>query len=145
MAFGDYGRDALIDPAPGGLGEYVFVNSHEEEDEFGVTTSIDRTANTAGTGTVIQAGAPTPEPLRITGKIFTYAQRQKLIDFTQKSEVNTLIYRNFYGEEFEVLITGYKDKPNRTLFNGRDAGMRKHYYTYSMEMTVVNVRSGAWG
>ena len=139
-----YGRDTLIDPAPGGLGTYQFYVGHDEESEFGSNTSIDRTANTAGTGLVMQAGEPSIEPISITGKILTLAQYQKLVAFERKSRHNTLIWTDFFGDSYEVVISAFKAKRMRTLFNRRDPGMRYHYYQYTLEMTVVTVKAGAW-
>lgn len=139
-----YGRDTLVDPS-GAVGAYVFDIGHDEEDEFGSTTAIERTANTAGTGLVMQAGEPSIDPIRITGKAMKLSQYQKLVAFERQSKLNTLIWTDFFGDSYEVVISSFKAKRVRTLFNRRDpANMRYHIYQYTLEMTVVTVRAGAW-
>lgn len=139
-----YGRDTLVDPS-GVVGTYVFDIGHDEEEEFGSTTSIERTANTSGTGVVMQAGEPVIDPIRITGKAMKLSQYQKLVAFERQSKLNTLIWTDFFGDSYEVVISSFKAKRVRTLLNRRDLpNMRYHIYQYTLEMTVVTVRAGAW-
>lgn len=144
MTYGTYGRDAFIDPAPGGLGTYEFQVGHSDEDEFGNGRAIAVTSNTLGEVAVRQQGDEEPMVLTLRGTILHRNQHEVFVMFYRKSAVNTIIFRDFYGEEFEGVIQSYKSQRKRTLRNPRDPSISRHYYTYVIVFHVVKVKTGAF-
>lgn len=140
-----YGRVRLTDPAPGGLGFYDFQVNYNSEEEVGKERSIERTANTGMTGAVRQQGDDGPLIFRFTGTILHKAQHQALRNFYEASKSRTIIFRDFEGEEHEVLITAYKAKRKAVVHNSKDvANARLHIYEYTMSLDVIRTISGVW-
>lgn len=144
MSYGTYGRDTLIDPAPGGLGEYVFQVGHSDEEEFGTGRQLTVTSNTAGGLAVFQQGDDEPLILTLHGTILHKNQHEKLIAYTKKSRDHTLIFRDFFGEEYEVIVASYKTARKRTMRNPRDTGMLLHTHSFTLVLSVVGLVQGAW-
>lgn len=148
MAYKTYGRDTLIDPAPGGLGTYAFDINHLEEDEYGNERQLTVTRNTSDGIAMTQQGDSAVQTKVLKGTILKESQHAALAAFAKKSgrldPTNTLIYRDFYGEEFEVLIQSYKVTPVRLSQNRRDPTMRRHKITYTLVLLIINVRNGAF-
>jgi hypothetical protein len=61
-----------------------------------------------------------------------------------KCETRSIYFTDFAGDSYEVLITAFHPKRLRTMRNPRDPGARLWYWTYTIEMMVLAVRSGAW-
>lgn len=145
-----YGRNQFIDLAPGGLGTYTWAVNHSEERELGGSRNIERTATTDGGigGVVRQQGVDDPLTLSFDGTIFTEAQHQKFIAFYAIGRVRTIDFVDFTGARYEVLIASYKPTRKPTVRNPRDpynvAGNQLHYYTYTLELDVIKVKSGPW-
>lgn len=144
MTYGDYGRDTLIDPAPGGLGTYVFQVGHNEEEPVGGQRNLTVVTNTTGGIGLRQQGDDEPLTLTLSGTALHEHQHTTLTAFFRKSKLNTIIFRDFFGQEFEVIITSYKAKRNRTIRNPRDASINFHYYTWTLVLDVITVRNGPW-
>lgn len=146
MAYGTYGRDTLIDPAPGGLGTYEFEINHQDEEEYGNERQLTVTRNTADGIAITQQGDSAVQQRTLTGTILTKDQHEKLAAFTKKSgrldPTNTLIFRDFFGEEYEVLIQAYRVKPVGVMRNPRDPGMRKHILRFTMVLLIIDVKNG---
>lgn len=140
-----YGRDTLIDVMPGGLGEYQFPINHETEDEFGGERSIEHTAPTSNVGAVRQQGDDGPLVMRLQGRILHKAMHQTLQNFFEQSRTRTMRFRDFEGEEYEVLITAYKAKRQGVVLNSKDlTNARLHIYSYTLQMEIIRVISGTW-
>lgn len=130
------------DPA-GVRPDYAWPINHSEEEEGGRVRNIETTALTAGVGLVMQQGADSLPTLRYTGTILTEAQKAAMDSWFELCRGQTIIFRDFTGDEAEVIVTAFKPRRVRTMRNARDlANAPLHYWTYSIEMTVIRVISG---
>lgn len=144
-----YTRVKLIDPSygiVGNLGTYDWDVNYDEENTFGRTRNIDATQNTGATDFIFQQGADEPMVISVSGKALTKMQHAKFCAFYSRSQYQTMIFEDFEGAQFEVMITSYQPKRVRAARNprGQAGGAGLHYYTYTLEMMVLNVLSGDW-
>lgn len=128
---------------------YEWHVNHSEEQELGKERSIEHTGLSGGflsgsTGVVRQVGLDSPMVLSFTGTIFHAAQHQEMIDWFQLCRTQTVEFRDFTGDEYEVLITSFKPIRKRTLRNPRDPSIPLHYWTYTITMEVIRFISGDW-
>lgn len=121
---------------------YDWHVNHDEEDSFGKTRTYEHTALLKGTGLVIQQGDDQPMQIKVSGTIFHRAQIEAFDAWMAWTKVETIHFRDFAGDEYEVLITSFQPKRVRTLLNPRDSGAPLHYWKYSLEMEVVEIISG---
>lgn len=142
MAYGSYGRDTLIDHAPGGLGTYVFQVGHDAEEAIGGQRNLTVVTNTSGASSIRQQGDDEPIQLTLTGKALHESQHTALSAFYKYGRLRTMSFIDFFGQEFEVVITSYKAARLRTLRNPRDATINYHYYTWTLVMDVIAVKTG---
>lgn len=139
-----YTRVQLNDVAPGGLGLYPWPINYQEEGEFGRRRNYDRSASTSGVGVVRQQGDDGPLIINVTGVILKADQHAYFAAFMKVGKLRTLIFTDFEGHQYEVLMTAYLPTRVRTSRNPQDPNILYHYYKYSMEMEVVRVISGPW-
>lgn len=139
-----YTRVALADVAPGGLGFYQWPLNYDEEGEFGRRRNYDRSASTSGVGVVRQQGDDGPIVITISGVILQADQHTYFCAFMKTGKLRTLIFTDFEGFQYEVLMTAYLPTRVRVGRNPRDPSIPYHYYKYSMEMEAVRVISGPW-
>jgi hypothetical protein len=142
-----YTRVKLIDvtPPPHSLGAYSWYVNYQEESGFGGRRDLEISANTAGTGVIIQQGGEQPVMISLTGKFPTKAQHQAFIAFFRRCQVTTVHFVDFEDQRYEVIITAYdgrRVRAARNLRGGNDAKL--HYYEYTMEMQVLRTISGDW-
>lgn len=141
-----YGRNQFIDAAPGGLGAYSWTINHKAEREFGGKRNVERTATTDGIGVVRQQGTDEPLMIQLEGTILDEAQHQAFIAYYAICRYRTIDFVDFAGNRYEVQITSYLPTRVATVRNPRhpvgDGSL--HYYTYTLEMDVLTVRSGPW-
>jgi hypothetical protein len=124
---------------------YDWPINHSEEEAFGKTRNIDHTAPTSGLGLIRQQGDDTPMAVKLSGTIFHKAQHQAFIGWLEKSRTQTIYFRDFTGETFEVIVTAYQPTRQRTIRNPRDfANAPYHYWHYTLEMDVVRFIDGDW-
>lgn len=136
-------RNRLTNPANGQF--YDWQINHSEEGAFGKTRQISESANTANTGLIKQQGDATPLQMKLTGTILHKKQHQEFTKFWQLCETQTVIFKDFAGEEYEVIITNYNPVRRRTVKNPRDfANAPLWYWTYELEFEVIRVISGVW-
>jgi len=140
----DYQRVNLMDVAPGGLGTYEWAIGYTEEGEFGRRRNYDRSASTSGVGVVRQQGDDGPIIINVQGTILQADQHAYFCAFMKVGKLRTLIFTDFEGHQYEVLLTAYLPTRKRTSRNPRDPNILYHYYAYSMEMEAVRVLSGPW-
>jgi hypothetical protein len=135
-------RDTFIDPLTGFV--YEWQVGHDEEASVGKTRNITHSGNTAGTGLIRQQGEPAPLVLRYSGKILHLHQFEEMWRFYELCETQTIYYRDYFGEEFEVVITQFEPIREKTVSNKKDlTNMPLHYYSYTIAMEIVKVRAGA--
>lgn len=126
---------------------YDWQVNHDEEDEFGRTRNIEHTATVAGaTGDIVrQQGDDSPAVIKLSGTILHEAQVTEFDAWMLRTRFETIHFRDFTGDEYEVIITSFLPKRVRTLKNPRDPTAPLWYWKYSMEMDVIHVLSGARG
>lgn len=135
-------RDTFIDPKTGG--KYEWQVGHDTEGATGKKRNITHSANTHGTGLVRQQGDVQPLVLKYEGKILHLKQYEEFWRFFELCETQTIIYHDYMGEEFEVLITEFDPTRLPTVKNPKDfAHAPFHYWKYTIEMEVVRVIKGA--
>lgn len=124
---------------------YDWVINHQEEEDVGLGRSIEPTASTSGVGgLVIQQGADDPMVLSYRGTILEEAQHEEFIDWSNLCKTQTIVFKDFAGEEYEVLMT-YRSRRERVAHNPRGGTAAPlHIWRFSMTMHVVQALSGAW-
>ncbi len=135
-------RDSFIDPKTAFT--YEWHIGHESEAAVGKKRAVTHSANTANTGLVRQQGDVQPLILKYEGKILHLKQYEEMFRFYELCETQTIIYRDYMGEEYEVLITEFSPQRLATVKNPKDfANAPRHYWKYTIEMEVVRVIKGA--
>ena len=123
---------------------YDWPVNHDEEESFGKRRNIEHTASVSGWGLARQQGDDAPAVIRLSGKILHQAQVTQFDYWMAVTRYQTIHFRDFAGEEYEVIITAFEPKRVRTLFNPRDrVNAPLWYWTYVMEMEVLTVVSGS--
>ncbi len=118
--------------------------NHGSEDETGVARSVQHGAKTAG-GLVLQQADDQPLVFKYSGVIFHKSQVTEMIRWYKLCEKQTIILKDFAGDEYEVLITSFKPTRERTIRNPRDfANAPLWFWRYTIDMEVVRVISGIW-
>lgn len=136
-------RNNFTDPAT--AKSYDWQINHTDEGQFGKTRQISESANTANTGLIKQQGDTGPLIIKVTGTILHKHQIEEFIDWYQLCENQTILFKDFAGEEYEVIITSFQPVRKRTVKNPRDfANAPLWYWTYELDMEVISVRSGVW-
>jgi hypothetical protein len=124
---------------------YDWPINHSDEDEVGRDRGVTYEGNTGNVGLVAQQGELTPIVLRYTGTILTYAQLTGMIGWFNLCQTQTIYFTDFAGDSYEVIITAFKPKRLRAMRNPRGGTQAPtHYWTYSIEMSVLRVLSGEW-
>jgi hypothetical protein len=124
---------------------YDWAVNHSEEQEFGKRRNIDHGALTNGTGLVRQQSDDTPLVLHLKGTIFHKAQFEQMIAWWKLCETQTIYFKDFSGDEYEVIITEFLPVRERTIKNPRDyANAPYWFWKYDIAMEVIAIRSGTW-
>lgn len=134
------GRNMFIDPRTGD--EYLWQINHDEEDGTGRERPVESSQNVAGTRTIQTQGDLTPLKLRYSGSILTQAQLDAFWDWFHRCETQTIWFRDVADDEYEVTISSFIPKRVRVASNSRQLD-KPWKWTYTIEMTVVKVRSGS--
>lgn len=133
----------FIDPL-GAQATYNWPINHLTESPRGRKRMTTAVAPTGGIGTVRQQGSEPPLQLVFQGTILTEAQRQTMIFWWVLCRTQTIIFNEFDGETFEVIITDYEEQKIATDYNRNDPTIPFHYYTYTITMDVITSVSGGW-
>jgi hypothetical protein len=121
---------------------YQWLINHTEEEEFGRRRNIDHSAPTSGIGHIRQQGDDEAMVLSLTGHILHRSQYVEMFKWFDRSRKETIQFRDFDMQEFEVIITSFRPVRKRTLRNPRDTSIPHHYWDYSMEMEVITFLDG---
>lgn len=143
MTFPPYQRNEFRAPS-GALPTYQWQVNHSDEEAVTRSRNIDATAPTSNVGLVMQQGSDGPLTFRFTGTILhaqQFAMMRAYYDLTQRE---TVIFTDFTGDEYEVVISSFTPLRKRTLRNPRDLSIPLHYWTYTIEIMVIRVISGTW-
>jgi hypothetical protein len=134
-------RDRFTNPATGTF--YDWPLNHDEEDESGKARNITRTAPTGSVGLIKQQGDDGPLLLHLKGKILKRAQLAAFWSWFELSRTQTIYFRDFDNQQYEVQITSFAPQRHRKLsFPSPGNDPSTHYWTYSMELEVYRVISG---
>lgn len=125
--------------------KYAWEINHSEEGEAGVARSITMGANTAGTGLVRQQADDQPLTFQLIGTIFKESMVEEFIKWYKLCKNQTIFFKKYSGDEYEVSITEFKPTEKKTLHNPKDfANAPLWYWGYTMTIEVITVRSGIW-
>lgn len=131
----------FTNPATGTF--YDFQVNPDQEDPMGKTRKVSRTAPTGNVGLVRQQGDESPMVIGIHGKILHRLQWQAFWATYRLCQTQTVNYRDWDGNVYEVQITAFNPVRVRKLsFSGRDPSLPHHYYTYDMTLEVYRFISG---
>jgi hypothetical protein len=132
-------RNRFTNPANGDF--YDWAINHDEEEANGKTRTISRTAPTGNVGLVKQQGDDGPFLLKLSGKITSRSQFSAFWAWYALCRTQTIVFKDFDAQEYEVQITSFLPQRHRTLMRaGKNPG--NYYWTYSMEMEVYRFVSG---
>jgi hypothetical protein len=134
-------RDKFVNPL--NSESYEWDISHSDEEPMGKTRQITESANTANTGLVKQQGDVQPLVMKYNGTILKRSQFKEFWRWFELCETQTIYFTDFDGQEYEVIITDFAPKRQRTVRNPRDAANTPlHYWNYSITMEVIRVIKG---
>jgi hypothetical protein len=137
-------RNRFQDPN-GVRSAYEWELGHFEEEETSKRRNIEHGANTANTGLVRQQGDDTPLVLKYSGTILVKAQLVEMLAWWQLCADQTIYFRDFAGDEYEVLISAFSPTRHYTIRNPRDfANAPHHFWRYTIEMEVVRIIAGTF-
>lgn len=132
-------RNRFIDPETAAI--YDWPLNHDTEDVGGKTRNISRTANTGSVGLVKQESDDGPYTLKLSGKIIRRDQFIAMWQWYQRTRSQTIHFRDFDNQTYEVQITSFTPKRVRNQTRpGRDP--LQHHWEYQMEMEVYSFVSG---
>lgn len=136
-------RNIFTDPATAKT--YSWQINHSEEQEFGKRRNVSHGALTNGTGLVRQQSDDSPLILQLKGTIFHLVQFEEMIAWWKLCEKQTINFKDFSGDEYEVIITEFLPVRERTVKNPRDyANVPYWFWKYDITMEVVRIISGTW-
>jgi hypothetical protein len=124
---------------------YDWTVNHDEEESFGKTRNVEATALLKGGGMVLQQADDGPLVITVSGTIFHVAQIQAFDWWMAWTKQQTIHFTDFAGDVYEVIITSFQPKRQRTLRNPRDPSAPLWYWKYTLEMHVITVISGTRG
>lgn len=132
----------LIDPATGEIWDWP-INHHDESGSKGLVRNFTVSAPTSLNIRIRQQASNTPMATSWKGTALTRAQHQKFIHWWLKCEHNSLILRDFSGDQYEVMITSYVPTRRATAQNRNDmANAPTWVYDYQIDFDIINVISG---
>lgn len=137
-------RNQFIDPAAV-RATYNWQINHSEESDFGKSRNVEKGGNTGDVGFVRQQADDSPLILRFSGTILHRAQLVEMNAWFEMCKDQTIYFKDFAGDEYEVIITSFKPTRHPTVKNPKDyANAPLWYWKYELEMDVVTVRDGVW-
>lgn len=141
-----YGTSKFIDPF-GVVPTYTWTINYKPdgEDAFGKERTVQRTAATKGHSLIRQQQDDGALILKFSGTALTKEQHNAFIQWWKLCSDQTVIYQDFTGDQYEVVILGYMPKRVGVARNMRDtANAPMWVYDYDIDMDVVTVISGPW-
>lgn len=134
-------RNQFIDPN-GVLPTYQWDIGFDTEQDGGRDLGVSSTANVANTRVIVQQGDMAPITFNYSGSILRRSQVVAMWQWFNLCRDQTILFTDFAGDEYEVVITSFKPL-RRAGVNPRDpAGAPLWYWTYTLTMTVVGIISG---
>lgn len=134
----------FVDPA-GLLPGYPWAINHDTESEAGKSRNIDHGGNTGATGLVRQQGDDDPLVFQFSGTMMTELQVITTLQYFQACRSRTIVFTDFSGDSYEVLITSFKPTRQRVVKNPRDlTNAPLHIWKYQISMEVISILSGPY-
>lgn len=122
---------------------YDWPLNYEEEEGFEKRRNISHGANTGETGLVRKQADDSPSVWKLRGRILQEAMLKEIWAWWQLSKTQTIIFRDFVGDEYEVMFTYFNPTRHRVVRNPRDPeNAEQHVWSYEMELEVVRIISG---
>lgn len=122
---------------------YDWPLNHEEEQGFEKRRNITHGANTGQTGLVRRQADDSPSTWKLSGRILTEAMLKEMWAWWQLSKSQTINFRDFAGDEYEVMFTYFNPTRRRAVRNPKDPeNAEQHTWAYELEMEVVRIISG---
>lgn len=131
---------------------YDWPVNHETEEGMEKRRTIEHSAPTgqgsyANVGLIKQQGADSPLVIRLAGKILDRDQHTAFLAWWKLCQTQTIYFRDFASNEYEVLITAYSPLRQRVVRNTRggtslSTEAPQNIWTYTLEMEVVRVIAG---
>jgi hypothetical protein len=124
---------------------YDWQINHLEEEEAGFRRSIQHSASTNGVGGLVwQQGDDEPIVFNYRGTILDPAQHAQFVAYSNLCKDHTIIFRDFAGDEYEVLMT-YTPRRESVMRNPRGGTIAPyHIWRYTMTLQVIQALSGTW-
>jgi hypothetical protein len=134
-------RCRFTNPANGSF--YDFEINPDGMEPLEQQRNVERTAPTSGVGFVRQQGSDSPAILTYTGKILSQDQRDQMQVYYNLSAGQTIHFRDWTGNVFQVLVTTFNPKRERTAKNPRGGTeAATHYWSYTLSLEVISIVSG---
>jgi hypothetical protein len=122
---------------------YEWELNHDTEDGFEKRRNVTHGANTGQTGLVRKQADDSPSVLKFSGRILTEAMLKEMWFWWQLCRSQTIVFRDFSGDEYEVLFTYFNPVRMRAVRNPRDPSNAPHHtWSYELEMEVVRIIAG---
>ena len=118
------------------LATYEFDVNHHEEEDSGQSRNITRTAPTSGVGFVRQQGISAPFTKKYVGTILRQSQYDAIQAYYEACANRTVFFRDYTGEESEVVIITFSTTRVAVLRNPREPSLM-HIWKYRLEMEVI--------
>lgn len=136
-------QNRFTNPATGTVYDWHTNHDPQGEEMAGKSRALARVSNTSSSGVVLQQGEDGSYVIKLSGRIDMRAQFVAFWTWYALSKTQTIYFRDFDGQIFEVMMTALTTKRVGKLSpSGRDPSVPYHTWQYSLEMTVVNFISG---
>lgn len=136
-------QNRFRNPATGTVYNWHTNHDPQGEEMAGKSRAVTRVSNTSSSGVVLQQGEDGSYVIKLSGRIDMRAQFVQFWTWFKLSKTQTIYFRDFDGQEFEVMVTALQTKRVGKLGpSGRDPSVPHHTWQYSIEMTVIDFLSG---
>lgn len=136
-------QNRFSDPATGATYDWHTNHNPTGEELTGKNRAIARTPNTSTTGVVLTQGDDGSYSIRLSGQMDMRAQLRAFWHWYELTKTQSIYFRDFDGQVFEVIIDTLQTKRVGKLGpSGRDPSVPHHYWEYTIGMTVIDFISG---
>jgi hypothetical protein len=113
----------------------------------GLQRNFTYSSPTSNIGLIRQQAAATPLTLGYKGTFLKRVQHQEFLRWWTKCEFYSIFLRDFAGELYEVMITGYNPQRKPVAINPQDPGDPSTHaplwvYDFEIDMDVISFLSG---
>jgi hypothetical protein len=133
-------RSSFYDPTLGTTSNFLI--NYEELTGPDQQDQVSYEGNAGGTGIIGTKGDKAPLLLHLTGKCVHQVQKDMFLRY--KALDTSFKFTDEDSNAYEVTMTGLAWVKKGCSYNQFDASMRRHYWTYTMELTIIRVISGEY-